>query len=69
MKKAEIKEKAHEELMTAMQVAFHSVGDYHDGSYIEDEKERAIILKEMEKQFCRVEKLFGYIPGSWQRGI
>lgn len=69
MTKTEIKDKAHFELMAAMQVSFHAVTDRISGSYIEDDTERELIIAEMDKQMKRVEKMFGYIPGSWTRGI
>lgn len=69
MSRTEIKEKAREELMIEAQIAFTAIGDIRNGSYIEDETERAAVFAEMDNQFKRIEKLFGYVPGSWQRGI
>ncbi len=68
MTKTEIKSKAREELLMAMQVAFEAVHMNNSGSYIEDDTERQAVTAEMDKQFARVEKIFGYVPGSWARG-
>tara|TARA_Y100000817_G_scaffold296253_1_gene271652 strand:- start:37 stop:243 length:207 start_codon:yes stop_codon:yes gene_type:complete len=54
--KKDIKEEAQDELMLAMQVAFNNVSNRE-------------VVKEMDRQFKRVEKLFGYNMGSWNRGV
>ena len=54
--KKDIKEEAQDELMLAMQVAFKYVSNRE-------------VVKEMDRQFKRVEKLFGYNMGSWNRGV
>ena len=54
--KKDIKEAAQDELMLAMQVAFNNVSNRE-------------VVKEMDRQFKRVEKLFGYNMGSWNRGV
>ena len=54
--KKDIKEEAQDELMSAMQVAFNNVSNRE-------------VVKEMDRQFKRVEKLFGYNMGSWNRGV
>ena len=69
MTKTEIKAKAREELLIATQVAFHAVTDTRSGGYIEDDTERASVLAEMDNQFKRIEKMFGYVPGSWTKGV
>lgn len=69
MKRTEIKEEARKELMMAAQVAFYAVQDYRSGGYIADIDERKVLMAEMDEQFKRIEKLFGYVPGSWARGI
>lgn len=63
MTKTELKQVAQDQLMNAMQVAFSYV---HDNE--EEGIERDILIAEMDKQMSRVEKLFGYEPGSFTRG-
>ena len=58
--RTQIKENAQNDLMIAMQTAF----SYLDG-YGTDSPEWIA----MDKQFRRVEKLFGYQEGSWNRGV
>ena len=55
----ELKEKAQDELMTGLQSAF-------DG--LPDDAPRELQLM-MSDQMARVEKLFGYTPYSYGRGI
>jgi len=57
MKKSTIKAVAKQEMLIAMQVAFHSIGSSRSGSYIEDEAERAEVFAAMDTQFKRIEKL------------
>lgn len=54
--KTEVKHSAQDALMSAMQIAFDRGED------------DPAIREEMDKQFQRVEKLFGYVPGSFNRG-
>jgi len=54
--KKEIKELAQDELMHSLANAF----------YGDDAKDKAVFA-EMDKQMKRIEKLFGYKPGSWSR--
>jgi hypothetical protein len=54
MTKKQIKEQAQDAIMETAQTAFRS--------------ENSQLHKEMDKQFKRIEKLFGYDPGSWNRG-
>jgi len=54
----ENKEKAQDALMSAAQAAFES-----------DDAEDSAVFKAMDKEFARIEKLFGYSPGSWTRGV
>ena len=68
MTKTELKLKAQSELMLAMQIAFCAIEEENGGSYIEDDTERELMVAEMDNQFKSVEKLFGYVPGSWTRG-
>ncbi len=53
--KTQIKQNAQDELMSAMQIAF--ANKQHS-----DE-----LVAEISRQMERVEKLFGYKPGSWAR--
>jgi hypothetical protein len=55
--KKEIKERAQDELMHSLANAFYS-----------DEAKDKAVFAEMDKQMKRIEKLFGYKPGSWRRG-
>lgn len=55
----EIKEAAQDKIMQGIQGAFSLASDEGD-----DEK----VVKEMDKQFKRIEKMFGYDIGSWNRG-
>lgn len=57
MTKTEIKWQAQEELMYGLQIA---MTNYED----DDE-----VYAEMEKQFRRVEKFFGYEEGSFPLGV
>ena len=66
MKKASIKHYAQKELCSALQVAFHNVSE-ETSDY--SQADREAILDEMSKQFARIEKLFGYVPRSWHRGV
>ncbi len=54
--RTETKQKAHYELICAMQIA------------LADPKLPAEMVAEMHTQMARVEKLFGYAPHSWPRG-
>ncbi len=54
MAKKQIKERAQDELMHAMQAAFNELTPNE-------------LRDEMDKQMERIEKLFGYEAGSWAR--
>jgi|GEM_PF-6511431 len=63
------KQKAQEELLMSMQIAFVRLMD--GGSADIDgmtEREKELLWEHMDKQMARVEKLFGYEPHSFQRG-
>ena len=68
-----IKEKAQAHLMTGMQAAFNQVPDLFSSCFEAPDcyspEEMQEVLTEMDKQMRRVEKLFGYTPGSWGRGV
>ena len=55
-----LREDMQNSLMSAMQVAFAGFGEHEVNS------PEWIML---DKQFRRVEKLFGYQEGSWGRGV
>jgi restriction endonuclease len=68
--KTEIKHKAQKHIMEAVQCSFDMMVSTHGGTfgtYTQDEIEA--INAEMDEQMKRIEKLFGYVPGSWQRGV
>lgn len=52
--------------MSAMQTAFDHFGATVVAEGPDDDQ--ALELAELDKQFRRVEKLFGYVPGSYSRG-
>ncbi len=64
MKKQSAKETAQDELMHAMQGALDNLRDKEEG----DPSENALIAAHAEKQFRRIEKMFGYQHGSWSAG-
>lgn len=59
MTKTEAKRKAQDMLVNAAMTAFYAV---YDG----EEKDPAVLVA-LETQARRIEKLFGYEPGSWMR--
>lgn len=58
-----IKEEAQSRLMSAMQVAFDAL---EDSSLLPRDKDN--LREAMSGQMARVERIFGYAPGSWSRG-
>lgn len=64
MTKRELKMVAQDRILTAISGAFYSVSDDPDLNA----KDREAVIDELDRQFRRVEKLFGYEPGSWLRG-
>lgn len=63
------KQVAQGELLRGMQVAFVRLMD--GGSANIDAmtaREKDLVWDQMNKQMSRIEKLFGFEPGSWQRG-
>lgn len=65
-KKFQITASAQDRLMSAMQTAFDHFGATVVAEGPDDDQ--ALELAELDKQFRRVEKLFGYVPGSYSRG-
>ena len=55
--KTQVKEAAQKELLCAMQVAFSGI------------EIDTTLWVEADKQMKRVERLFGYVAGSWNRGV
>lgn len=62
--KTQIKQDAQDRLLHAMIGAFYAVGD--DDEMSDDDKNQMIAA--MSNQMKRVEKMFGYVPGSCPRG-
>jgi hypothetical protein len=60
MSKLERKKQAQDALLQACGAAFYKVWDSHLG-----EPEKAAAEADLKAQFARIEKLFGYKPGSW----
>lgn len=58
---------AQKELIQAMQIAFVRHMDEHSTGGM-TKREKQIVWDQMDTQMSRVEKLFGYNPGSWSRG-
>lgn len=64
MTKNQIKRAAQDQLMAAMQTAFYAI--YESGEVAPEDQDA--VRDEADRQMRRVEKLFGYEPGSWGRG-
>ncbi len=64
MNKTEIKHAAQDALMHGMTAAFYAINDNDDLT----EEQKAALHAAADEQMKRVEKLFGYEPGSWIRG-
>jgi hypothetical protein len=62
MTRAEVKDQAQTLLLSCMAGAFYKVTD-RDMSV----EEATALRAEMDRQMSRVEKLFGFVPGSWGR--
>ena len=64
--KRERKEQAQAELLHALSTAFYRVADEagYDGM---DDEAREMCYADLDEQMKRIEKLFGYEPGSWSR--
>lgn len=58
------KQRAQEMLLSAAGNAVYALED--DSELTESEKAR--VLDQLEKQFQRIERTFGYEPGSWSMG-
>jgi hypothetical protein len=59
------KQMAQDMLMDAMQRVGYQV---YEGGIGEEwtDREKALVLEQLEKQFRRIEKYLGYDPGSWK---
>lgn len=62
--KKELKEEAQSRLLSAMSIAFNQVED----TYLTREQKDAL-SEMMDREMKRVEKMFGYDPGSFMRGV
>lgn len=58
MTKTQVKQRAQSVIMESAQRVFYAA---------ENEGMNPEIIAELDKQFTRLEKLFGYVPGSWLR--
>lgn len=64
MTKSQLKTEAQELILMYGQVAWNAADDIHgEKDYLND------LLIEMDKQFKRIENMFGYVQGSWNRGV
>lgn len=63
------KAKAQEMLLDALSIAFYKL-EVADSSDISDmtEREKTLVWEQMDKQMKRIEKMFGYVEGSCNRG-
>lgn len=68
MTRKQLKHRAQNMLMQYGQTAFNAVWEYSDCEDLSDD-EKEILIKELDKQFTRIEVLFGYEKGSWTRGV
>ena len=67
MTKTEIKRKAQDEIL---QMAMQSMLATSERNLDDlNDKDMTLLTGEMDKQLERIEKLFGYVPGSWTRGV
>lgn len=57
LSRAQARQKAQDELMHFMMSAFYSFAD---------NQAPAEVVEEARQQVRRVERLFGYVPGSWK---
>jgi len=64
MSKTALKHAAQDEIMAAIVGAYYRVGD--DTTLTDDERDT--LLQEIDRQHKRIEKLFGFEPGSCGRG-
>ena len=58
------KQEAQRQILLAAQVAFNQIDDLDM-----TEKQKAAIFDQADKQFKRIEKMFGYEEGSFGRGV
>ena len=65
MTKTALKLAAQQAIVEGISTAFYTIGDDIDNLRTREENNE--LLAEMEKQFERVEKLFGFDPGSCAR--
>ena len=66
MTRTELKRKAQAEILdAAMQSTIRTAEMNLDGL---NDKDMIDLIAEMDNQLKRIEKMFGYVPGSWMRG-
>lgn len=65
MKKAELKRKAQDEVLHAAMQAIVMTSENNLDNM--DDAEMSELKAEMNNQLKRIEKMFGYEPGSWMR--
>lgn len=67
--KVTAKQKAQEELLFGLQVAFVRYKREGSADVVRmTPHEKDLVWVQMDKQMSRVEKLFGFEPRSWERG-
>jgi len=67
--KISAKHKAQAMLLSGIQVAFSRFNEGESADLIQmTDREKTLVLDQMDKQMGRVEKMFGFEPGSWMRG-
>ena len=59
------KTQAQENLLDVLAIAFIRWEEDPEGD--PTDRQRRIVRDHMDKQMRRIEKMFGYIPGSWAR--
>ena len=67
MTRTQIKQNAQDELMHSIQSGFTRISESVPYSYCQSDAEA--INTEMSRQMARAEKLFGFEPFSWHRGV
>jgi len=58
------KQRAQADILASLGSAWASVENDDDMT----DREKALVLEQLDKQMSRIEKMFGYVPGSWMRG-
>ena len=66
--KEKVREEAQRVIMYGAATALYHADDDTDLNKEGNEQLKADVMKEVPKQFKRIERLFGYVPGSWSLG-